>query len=131
MILTKKIVYINLDEDKKDENNEENDINKNNISEKVKINDNNANNNEKCEESDDISEYNEYKKYDYTKFMFEKISILIKDDQIYIQKYNLLKNLDLKDEFNNNIILFSKNTNDIDNISYLKKKTERPKENDI
>ena len=63
--------------------------------------------------------------------MFEKISILIKDDQIYIQKYNLLKNLDLKDEFNNNIILFSKNTNDIDNISYLKKKTERPKENDV
>ena len=63
--------------------------------------------------------------------MFEKISILIKDDQIYIQKYNLLKNLDLKDEFNNNIILFSKNMNDIDNISYLKKKTERPKENEI
>ncbi len=107
----------------------ENNINKNNsISEKDKIN---ANNDEKCEESDDISEYNEYKKYDYTKFMFEKISILIKDDQIYIQKYNLLKNLDLKDEFNNNIILFSKNMNDIDNISYLKKKTERPKENDI
>ena len=128
-IENKKENIINLDEDKKEENNEENDINKNNsIGEKDKIN---ANNDEKCEESDDISEYNEYKKYDYTKFMFEKISILIKDDQIYIQKYNLLKNLDLKDEFNNNIILFSKNTNDIDNISYLKKKTERPKENDI
>ena len=128
-IENKKENIINLDEDKKEENNEENNINKNNsISEKDKIN---ANNDEKCEESDEISEYNEYKKYDYTKFMFEKISILIKDDQIYIEKYNLLKNLDLKDECNNNIILFSKNMNEIDNISYLKKKTERPKESDI
>ena len=74
----------------------------------------------------------EFKKYDYEKFMFEKISILIKNDKMYIQKYNLLKGLDLKDELNNNQILFSNNANDVNNnndIIYLQKKTKRPKEN--
>ena len=74
----------------------------------------------------------EFKKYDYEKFMFEKISILIKNDKMYIQKYNLLKDLDLKDELNNNQILFSNNANDVNNnndIIYLQKKTKRPKEN--
>ena len=74
----------------------------------------------------------EFKKYDYEKFMFEKISILIKNDKMYIQKNNLLKDLDLKDELNNNQILFSNNANDVNNnndIIYLQKKTKRPKEN--
>ena len=49
----------------------------------------------------------EHKKYNYENFLFVKISVLIKENKIYIEKYNLLKNLDMKDELDNNFIHFS------------------------
>ena len=116
---------LDIDEDKY------NDINENN---KNKNNDSNIKENEKSKdmnnENENIIDNNiirEQKKYNYEKFFFEKISILIKDDKINIQTNNLLKNLDLKDELDNNIILFSNNTND-KNSQYLKKKTNRAKD---
>ena len=116
---------LDIDEDKY------NDINENN---KNKNNDSNIKENEKSKDMNNENENNidnniirEQKKYNYEKFFFEKISILIKDDKINIQTNNLLKNLDLKDELDNNIILFSNNTND-KNSQYLKKKTNRAKD---
>ena len=116
---------LDIDEDKY------NDINENN---KNKNNDSNIKENEKSKDMNHENENNidnniiiEQKKYNYEKFFFEKISILIKDDKINIQTNNLLKNLDLKDELDNNIILFSNNTND-KNSQYLKKKTNRAKD---
>ena len=110
-----------------------NDINENN---KNKNNDSNIKEYKKSkdiiiekENDTDNNMIREQKKYNYEKFFFEKISILIKNDKINIQKNNLLKNLDLKDEFDNNMILFSNNTND-KNSQYLKKKTNRTKEAD-
>ena len=118
---------LDIDEDKYNDNNENN-KNKN-INNNIK-----ENKNEKSEDIINEKEINtdnniikEQKKYNYEKFYFEKISILIKDDKINIQKNNLLKNLDLKDELDNNKIPFINNTND-KNSQYLKKKTNRAKE---
>ena len=71
---------------------------------------------------------NKDKKYDYHTFMFEKISVLIKNDKMFIQKYSLLKDLEMKDELNSNEIVFSNIANDINknsDLSYLQKKTNR------
>ena len=84
-------------------------------------NDFNFNNNENIE----------YKKYDYEKFVLEKISVFIKDEKLNIQKYNILKDLEMKDELDNNKIIFSNKTNIINNcnnMSYLQKKTKKTKE---
>ena len=114
---------LDIDEDKYNDINENNKNNDNNIKENEKSKDMN-NENENIIDNNIIREQ---KKYNYEKFFFEKISILIKDDKINIQTNNLLKNLDLKDELDNNIILFSNNTND-KNSQYLKKKTNRAKD---
>ena len=119
---------LDIDEDK-DENNQENN-NLENINLKEKDNNDiiNNENNENKEQIDNVI-INKQKKYDYENFMFEKISVLIKNSKIYIQKYNLLKNLEFKDEFDNNIIHFSNNMNDINNNNetFLQKKVNRPK----
>ena len=121
---------INLNEDENELNNEEGKENKNNFidNDKIKsdnkpevINDSDFNNNENIE----------YKKYDYEKFVLEKISVFIKDEKLNIQKYNILKDLKMKDELDNNKIIFSNKTNIINNcnnMSYLQKKTNRTKE---
>ena len=114
---------LDIDEDKNDNINEKNDNKNNNIEEPEKYSDIMK----EKEKNTDNHKNKEQKKYNYEKFLFEKISILIKDDKINIQKNNFLKNLDLKDELDNNIILFSNDTNDR-NIQYLKKKTNRAKE---
>ena len=114
---------LDIDEDKYNDINENNKNNDNNIKENEKSKDMNNEN----ENNIDNNIIREQKKYNYEKFFFEKISILIKDDKINIQTNNLLKNLDLKDELDNNIILFSNNTND-KNSQYLKKKTNRAKD---
>ena len=120
---------INISEDAKEVNIRG--INKSEINNKIEENNHKEDENQEknnANKNDNI----ELKKYDYEKFMFEKISVLIKDDKMNIQKNNLLKDLDLKDELNNNEILFSNNTNDVnkDNeIIYLQKKTKRAKEN--
>ena len=114
---------LDIDEDKNDNINEKNDNKNINIKEPEKYNDIMK----EKEKNTDNNKNKEQKKYNYEKFLFEKISILIKDDKINIQKNNFLKNLDLKDELDNNIILFSNDTNNR-NIQYLKKKTNRAKE---
>ena len=120
---------INISEDAKELNIRG--INKSEINNKIEENnDKEGENKEKnnANKKDNI----ELKKYDYKIFMFEKISVLIKDDKMNIQKHNLLKDLDLNNELNNNEILFSNNTNDVnkDNeIIYLQKKTKRAKKN--
>jgi hypothetical protein len=114
---------LDIDEEKIDNINEKDDDKNINIKEPEKYNDIMK----EKEKNTDNNKNKEQKKYNYEKFLFEKISILIKDDKINIQKNNLLKNLDLKDELDNNIILFSNNTND-KNSQYLKKKTNRTKE---
>ena len=114
---------LDIDEDKNDDINENNNNHQN-----ININSNdksNENGNEKDNTNDII--ITQQKKYNYEKFLFEKISVLIKEDKIYIEKYNLLKNLDLKDELDNNMILFSNNTNE-KSSQYLNKKTNRSKE---
>ena len=88
------------------------------------------------------------KKYIYDKFTFEKISILIKNSNIYVNIYKFLKSLNLNDELKNNIILLSNidqriinipkkkliiQENDVNEIKYnfLNKKTKRKKEEEI
>ena len=121
---------INLNEDENEFNNEERKENKNNINDNDKIKDDN-----KSEVNNDFNFNNneniEYKKYDYEKFVLEKISVFIKDEKLNIQKYNILKDLEMKDELDNNKIIFSNKTNIINNcnnMSYLQKKTNRTKE---
>jgi len=121
---------INLNEDENEFNNEEGKENKNNINDNDKIKDDN-----KSEVNNDFNFNNneniEYKKYDYEKFVLEKISVFIKDEKLNIQKYNILKDLEMKDELDNNKIIFSNKTNIINNcnnMSYLQKKTNRTKE---
>ena len=127
----------NQNEEQKDIKKEENINNKDNINNNIleKNNENvsvkESNKKNKDDESSNISIDN--KKYNYDKFMFEKISVLIKNDKLSIQKYTFLKDLELKDEFNNNLIHFTNNTDEINkNIdsTYLQKKTHRPKGND-
>ena len=121
---------INLNEDENELNNEEGKENKNNINDNDKIKDDN-----KSEVNNDFNFNNneniEYKKYDYEKFVLEKISVFIKDEKLNIQKDNILKDLEMKDELDNNKIIFSNKTNIINNcnhMSYLQKKTNRTKE---
>ena len=54
------------------------------------------------------------------KFFFEKISVFIENNNIYVNIYKYLKTLNLDDEFKNNIILLS--DNDKTNINIPKKK---------
>ena len=119
---------LDIDEDQELNNKEQINSGNNNLKE----NDNNDfinNENNKNKELIDNDIINKQKKYDYQNFMFEKISILILNGKIHVQKYNLLKSLEFKDEFDNNIVLFSNTMNDINNRneSLLGKKVNRPK----
>jgi hypothetical protein len=47
------------------------------------------------------------KGYDYTKFSYEKISVLINKGKIFIKIHKFLKSLNINDEIKNNVILLS------------------------
>lgn len=55
-------------------------------------------------------------KFNYKKYSFEKISVLINNNNIHIQIYKYLKSLDIDNELNNNIIFLSNIEQDIVNI---------------
>ena len=61
------------------------------------------NENMKINKNEDISD----NKYNYDKYSFEKISVIIKKSKIYVKIYKYLKTLNINDELNNNIILLS------------------------
>ena len=119
---------LDIDEDKEENNQENNNLENNNLKEKDNNDIINIENNNSKELIDNVIIIKQ-KKYDYENFMFEKISVLIKNSKIYIQKFSLLKTLEFKDEFDNNIVLFSNATNDINNNNetFLQKKVNRPK----
>ena len=61
------------------------------------------NENMKINKNEDISD----NKYNYDKYSFEKISVIIKKSKIYVKIYKYLKTLNINDELKNNIILLS------------------------
>ena len=114
--------------------------NKNNENKRSKIVENNNDNTINKEIKNII-----FNKYTYDKFTFEKISILIKNCNIYINIYKFLKSLNINDELKNNVILLSNLDERIINIpkkhliiqennvkeikyNFLNKKTTRKKE---
>ena len=142
-----KICENRINNKEKIENKENNEIKSNNEKENNNKNNNIENNENKnnsgiinldeSEEnvdsinSNDIKQIkiiNKNKRYIYDNFAFEQTSILIKDNKIFIKKFNSLNNNNSKDEFTNNIDL--QNINEKDNyISYLQKKLNRTKDN--
>ena len=115
---------INSDENKEINDNKINDIFNNDLNDKknkegenpkIVIGAKNDNINTKINRNNNNSNKNIY-----DKFSFEKISILIKHTNIYVNIYKYLKTLNLDDELKNNVILLS----DIDktNINIPKKK---------
>ena len=113
----------------KEKNKDIDDNIKNESNNSLSLEEKNENINNKNIDHNNISNIdNKYKKYKYDNFVFEKISILIKNDKIFIHEYNSLKDIELMDEFDNNII-HSDNKQKDENIDYLQKKTKREKEN--
>ena len=113
----------------KEKNKDIDDNIKNESNNSLSLEEKNENINNKNIDHNNISNIdNKYKKYKYDNFVFEKISILIKNDKMFIHEYNSLKDIELMDEFDNNII-HSDNKQKDENIDYLQKKTKREKEN--
>ncbi len=77
-------------------------------------NNENVNVNAKINKKDYFEENNSND--NYKKYAFEKISVLITNNNMYIQLYKYLKSLNLNDELNNNVIFLSNFEQNIINI---------------